>query len=77
MATAAANISVWVGDPLPAEGDAAWCPNCLVSSVIQVPYYSHIAGADVGEIVLNGLYIACYRRFACNNGCGYRHDDPV
>jgi hypothetical protein len=76
MAQPTARVSVWVGDPERADGDAAWCPTCMVSSLIQVPFYTY-TGNDVFNLLMGekGM-LSCFRRFACPQ-CGYQRTEPA
>ena len=74
MASPSINVSYWVGEPQPVEDE--FCPNCLISSLVQVPFYT-FHGGEIADILMNGGSLSVQRRFACNNGCDYRRTENL
>lgn len=63
MANPSALVSHWVGEVVRAEGEL--CPECFVSALVWIPYYTHI-GTDVTDC---GTSLRAFRRVMCRD-CG-------
>lgn len=74
MARMAQSERFWVGVPERVENEL--CPRCMVSSLVQVPYYMFLGSGEF-DLFRDSKMLNVYRRFRCNNGCGFQENRPA